>query len=249
MQKNKLSYNLQTEKQTYLKYLVFSDNFLKTINKKKFLSSYFRILNKNDQFYAKFNLFYGTNKISKYKKLSSSVRINKKKQFYLKLLKNQYFKIKILNRFLKKRSLVKSHTMFKKWKSLLFPRSESLFFDFLKILNLVENNKIEIHNLLYLLGLIFKTLHKRKHSRFMYFVAEIFTELVKKTNNSIKGVKFMVSGRLKGKSRASVIKFQKGRLNLNEITSNVSFSQLHVYTLYGAFGMKLWINYDSNVKK
>jgi hypothetical protein len=173
----------------------------------------------------------------------------KKSKISFKLLKNQYFKIRVLNRFLKKKQLVNWYRLHKKWKISLFPRSESLFFDFIKTLNLVETKKIEVHNLLYLLGLVFKTLHKRKHSRFMYFIAEIFTESVVKAMNSIEGVKFLISGRLKGKSRASIIKFQKGRLNLNEIKSNVSYSQLHVYTLYGAFGMKLWMNYKTKNNK
>lgn len=46
-----------------------------------------------------------------------------------------------------------------------------------------------------------------------------------------------------GKTRASTIKIERGSLSLNTVNSGCIAEKMHVYTLYGAFGFKIWINY------
>ena len=48
-----------------------------------------------------------------------------------------------------------------------------------------------------------------------------------------------------GKTRASTVKIEKGALSLTTINADCIENKLHVYTLYGAFGFKIWINYKN----
>ena len=48
-----------------------------------------------------------------------------------------------------------------------------------------------------------------------------------------------------GKTRASTVKIAKGSLVLNTVNAGCINDKMHVYTLYGAFGFKLWINYKN----
>lgn len=252
MQKNSLDYNIFKEKQLIVKSLINKEHFEYRLSKRKLLSNNLNILNRYNKIYKCFDIFYGTQKLSRYKKIflffKKKLQNKKDKIYRNKKLKvftwvNTYSKIKVLNRYLKKSSLVSFYKNSRKWKFVLFPRTEALFYDFIKILNLVENCLIQPKVLLYVLGLIFKTLHKRKHARFIRFTKEIFKNIIERKSNLVKGIKFIISGRLKGKPRSSISKFQIGRLNLNETNAKILNSQLHIYTLYGAFGMKLWINY------
>lgn len=60
-------------------------------------------------------------------------------------------------------------------------------------------------------------------------------------NLVIKGVKFIVSGRLRDKQRSSFICLQEGLIPISNLKSGVDFSKMHVNTIYGVFGFKLWI--------
>jgi len=264
-QRNSLNYNLFKEKQSIAKMLVNKDHIRYSLSRKKLLSNNLQLINKNNKIYENYDIFYGTQKILRYKKIylifkrkkwdknkNKSKNLNSKKKFKKinKKLKsksfitwNKYTKINVLNRFLSKGSLVDYYKNSIKWKYSLFPRSEALFYDFVKILNLTERKLIESRILLYVFGLVFKTLHKRKHARFIRFAKEAFEKSVERERSRIKGIRFVLSGRLKGKPRSSTIRFKTGKLTLNEVDATISNSQLHVYTLYGAFGMKLWINY------
>lgn len=250
MQKNNLNYNLFKEKQLIAKALINKEHIRYSLSRKKLLSNNLQSIKKKNKIYDNYDVFYGTQKLLKYKKiylifkrkrLKKKVKTNPKFKSFSLL--NKYTKINILNKLLLKRILVDYYKNSIKWKYALFPRSESLFYDFVKILNLIEKRLIEPRVLLHILGLVFKTLHKRKHARFLRFVKEAFKKSIERKTSMIKGVKFILSGRLKGKPRSSITKFQTGRLILNEVDAIMVNSQLHIYTLYGAFGMKLWINY------
>ena len=59
--------------------------------------------------------------------------------------------------------------------------------------------------------------------------------------NRIKGVKFLINGKLKGKTRANSILIVKGLVPAQTISANIDFSKTHVFTVYGVFGFKIWI--------
>ena len=53
----------------------------------------------------------------------------------------------------------------------------------------------------------------------------------------------MINGKLKGKLRASSLKILVGKIGTQTISSEIDFSKVHVYTIYGCFGIKIWVNY------
>jgi ribosomal protein S3 len=59
--------------------------------------------------------------------------------------------------------------------------------------------------------------------------------------SNIYGIKFIVNGKLLGKTRADSSCIQVGAVPIQAIDKHVEFSRLHVYTLYGAFGFKIWV--------
>ena len=59
--------------------------------------------------------------------------------------------------------------------------------------------------------------------------------------SNIIGIKFIVNGKLQGKTRADSSCIQVGAVPAQTLDKNIDFSMLHVYTLYGAFGFRIWI--------
>jgi ribosomal protein S3 len=62
-----------------------------------------------------------------------------------------------------------------------------------------------------------------------------------KNISNVLGVKFIVAGRLLGKMRANSSRIQIGAVPTQSVDKYIEFSKLHVYTLYGAFGFKIWV--------
>ena len=61
---------------------------------------------------------------------------------------------------------------------------------------------------------------------------------------NILGIKFLVNGKILGKLRSSSKLISVGSVPIRTINADIMFSQSHVYTLYGAFGFKLWVHYS-----
>ena len=57
---------------------------------------------------------------------------------------------------------------------------------------------------------------------------------------SLAGLKFLLSGRIRGKSRSSSTLIQLGNVPTQTIIKKIDFASSHVYTLYGVFGIKMW---------
>jgi ribosomal protein S3 len=68
---------------------------------------------------------------------------------------------------------------------------------------------------------------------------EIFKKLA--INSSIKGMKLLINGKLKGKSRASSVIVNHGGVANQTIITDIDFAITHIYTRLGAFGMRIWI--------
>ncbi len=153
-----------------------------------------------------------------------------------------------LNKSLNKKLLAKNYIQYKNFNSTLFQRNLNLFLDFIKVITLIEKNKINVSILLTILGQIFMNIAKGKHNKFVLFITTIFANITKSKKSKISGAKFIINGRLKGKPRANTTKIYKGSTELNTITANCIYKKIHVYTVYGAFGFKLWINYKKKKK-
>ena len=63
---------------------------------------------------------------------------------------------------------------------------------------------------------------------------------INKTNYNLCGVKFLLSGRIRGKSRSSSNLIQIGSVPTQTISKTIDYATSHVYTLYGVFGIKVW---------
>lgn len=202
------------------------------------------------------NIFYRTIKLIRYRKRLKKKKILKKNHFktlnflnkiVLKITKDKLKKVMIrftvLNLKLKKRNLSKHYKYLKQFLNILFNRGLNLFFDFIKMTDLFSRKLTSINSYLIILGKIFKVLHKKKHNKFIFFITLIFSELVQDSFNEIIGLRIVINGKLSGKTRASKVKVEKGLLNASTIDSNVCSSKIHVYTIYGVFGFRLWINY------
>jgi hypothetical protein len=257
MQKNSLVYFSNKEKSMFLKNYIFLGNFNKHNNSKNIFSNNLENLIQGKIFVQNLSVFYRTSRLLKYKRRFKKIflknrlkkfsqknaqKVKKQKKFNYKKIKNTLFcKIFVLNNLLRGKVLKDNYTKYKQWSYSLFPRSINLFIDFLKILDLIGNKKIQILVLGYILGLVFRTLHKRKHAKFLRFAQELLEHLI--TFKKIKGAKLLICGRLKGKPRSNKKQIEKGSLNLNSAVGSLEYTQQHVYTLYGAFGFKFWINY------
>ncbi len=201
--------------------------------------------------------FTRTSKLLKYRKtlkkkgLNSSkyTKYNKVNELVLNSLKNQFTNSNLLinysniNKKIDKKILTNYFKTFRKFSTVLFSRGFNLFIDFLKIISLVDQNKINPKVLLILLGQIFRNLTKKKHTKFIFFIKTIFDNLITSDNNNVIGIKLIINGRLMGKTRASTVKIERGSLSLNTVNSGCIAEKMHVYTLYGAFGFKIWVNY------
>jgi ribosomal protein S3 len=87
---------------------------------------------------------------------------------------------------------------------------------------------------------------KKKTCCFCIFFKKLFKSIIKISNSNesldnscIKGIKFILSGKIRGKLRGSIICIQEGRVPVQNISKNVDFNRLDAFSLIGTFGMKL----------
>lgn len=150
-----------------------------------------------------------------------------------------------LNRHLNSTLLSFLYNRTKKFSTNIFVRRFNLYIDFLKLTALLIQNKLSSKNYIHLLSQVFKSLSKRVHTRFLFFLKAIFKLIIEislpSAINTIKGFKFVINGKLQGKTRASFSCIQEGSVPTQSISKNIDFAKSHVYTLYGVFGMRMWI--------
>jgi hypothetical protein len=218
------------------------------------IKSYFGI--DNNIIFFDFFVFYNHFKLIIYKK-----KIVKKQNFLIKRIESIIFfsyvikkylkkfscnsyilKIKVLNNFIEKNYLKLLYKKLKIFVSSMFNRRFNFFIDFLKMTVLfLKNSYVDLNNFIFILGKVFKSLSKRLHTKFLSFIKILFTLLISFKKSSIKGVKFILNGRFRAKERASSKIIQIGNISIQSFNKLIQFSSLHVYTLYGVFGLKIWI--------
>ena len=57
----------------------------------------------------------------------------------------------------------------------------------------------------------------------------------------LNGIKIQIKGRFRGSSRTKIRVFEAGSIPLQTICKNVRYSQVHVSSSYGVFGIKVWL--------
>ena len=205
-----------------------------------------------NKIYLKFVVFYSTRKLNSYRKFTSK----KKSKTYALPLNNILSRIQKLSKTtliftqfkvltIKNKDLVQLfYNNFKKFAGVLFDKRYNLFLDFIKIASLFFEKKISTKILLHMLGKIFCFLQKKRHSQFFVFIEKLFNLFLINTKNegsNIRGIRFLVSGKLLGKAMASRQLINIGCVPTQTYKEHIDFEQLHVYTLYGVFGFKIWI--------
>jgi ribosomal protein S3 len=55
----------------------------------------------------------------------------------------------------------------------------------------------------------------------------------------VRGIKFVINGKIKGKTRSSSNIISFGKIPTQSISKVVDYSNIHVFTVYGVFGFKL----------
>ena len=187
-------------------------------------------------------------------------------------LNSHFLKIQILNKFTTRKIVNSwadfLYLRTKKFLNSLFSRRKTLYVDFLYLTVLFIYSKITTKLYINLLGTIFRRLSKKLHNKFIYFIKIVFNFLLKfnsleeelfaefkKTSKEIKklksrlgsphkilGLKFIIAGRFRAKDRSKKKLITLGRVPLSSLSKDVDFSSCHVYTVYGAFGLKMWVH-------
>lgn len=217
---------------------------------KKIETSQIVISNLNNKIFVNFYTFFGTQRIIRFKKLKhiycNSKKLHIKNIFkkILKLLRVSVLEIKItnLNKIIDKSLVRKIFLLYRKYINNLFDKKFYLCVDITKITVLFLLNKVDNDVFLNYIAKIFSTIHKKNHLRFFKLVSTIFTFLIAnpQKNNKILGLKLLVSGKLRGKTMASKQLINYGSMPVQTLNKNIYFEKLHVYTIYGVFGFKLW---------
>lgn len=205
-------------------------------------------------------LFFKASKIVKYrrklirKKRSRGI-IKKKVKLSTFVLREVKFlqssfvslKITVLNRKVNEVQITFLTLKLKLFLNALFSRRSALFLDFIRGTSLFINDQLSTQSYLEFIGLVFKGLQKKSHSKFILFIKELFTLIISDLefkkfdkNATLKGVKFVLNGKLKGKPRASSSFVSIGTVPESSIIEDVIYSRLSVHTLYGVYGLKMW---------
>jgi hypothetical protein len=236
----------------YLRLLSFNQIFKRVLIKKKIDVSKQSFDNVNNKLFLVYDLFFQTQKTINYKykiKKYKKQKKNKKKHSLTNAIKIfndkislSVLKFKNLNIEIEPEILKQLYSTTKRFNNILFARRFNLYIDFIKISSLFTQGKITSALFVNYLGLIFYRLPKNKHTRFLFFIKVLFDKILTIKNTQIRGLKFIINGKLQGKTRATIYKTIAGKIPIQTIQSEVLENIVHVYTLYGAFGFKLWTN-------
>lgn len=244
----------------FLHGLQFLRSFEQLLKRKNILLVETSINFLNNQTYLDLTFFFKVAKLISYrkkilKKRNEPTFDKNKTTFFLtrefNLLRSNFvsFKLKIINKKVNKKLVRYFYSQMKRFSGLLFSRRFNFFIDFIKASSLFSEDYLSVKSYLSFLGQIFKVLQKKTHGRFLSFLRTIFELIItdskvkrlsKKSN--VKGLKFVLNGKLKGKTRASSFCSQFGRVPTSTVSKSIVFSKLHIYTLYGVFGFKAWVN-------
>jgi hypothetical protein len=256
---------LQKDSKSFLYGFKFLNFFEKLLNKKGVVITEKTLNFVANQVFFTSNLFFRTIKTINYKRkgftlkvLTSSKPFCTKNVSLEKLFSEQFkflnntiivFNCTNLNIKINKNVLTLFYHRTKRFSNVLFTRRFNFYVDFLKLTSLFYQNQINTQSFVSLLGQLFRVLPKRKHNRFLFFLKFLFQTLVEKnstllnfTGSSITGIKFIVNGKLQGKTRATSSCIQVGAVPIQTIDKNIDFAKTHVYTLYGAFGFQMWVS-------
>lgn len=249
LDQNKLS---ALNSQQYIKLNEYKKLLIRILNIKKIDVSSCSFDVENNKILLSIDLFFQTKKLVNYKFKTKKTKQSTNKKLPGRLIKQLnkkinlcYLRLKNINLDLNKKQIQFVYSNLKRFASMLFPRRYNLFVDFIKASSLFIEGKVSSELFLKYLGIIFSRLPKNKHSRFILFVKLLFEKIMFVEQTKIKGLKLIVNGKLQGKSRSGNSKIIVGNIPIQTINEKITKNQIHVYTLYGAFGFTMWTNKKS----
>lgn len=209
-----------------------------------------------NKLFLNMSLFFRSTKVKNYKKKSSVKQSSISKKLFndnflnlfnanLNNLKINliFLNIKIINKDINPKLLLSAFNENKRFANLLFARRFNFFVDFLKVCCLFIQGSTSSKPLLVVFAQIFKILPKRNHARFFIFVNHLFQFIIAQKQSNIIGLKLIVNGKIRGKTRSDSKCVQVGQVSLQSIDQKIDLSFLHAYTIYGAFGLKFYVCY------
>ena len=144
-----------------------------------------------------------------------------------------------------------------------FHISHKRYKDFLLITALFLQDRFSLKAYLNVLGRVFRTVSKKRHKAYFKFLSHLAAIFVSLSNylacskaidkkkiykrKSISGVRFIISGKIKGKRRSSVLKITEKGINFNGYENFTTMEKTTVFTRYGTFGIKLFITHKNNL--
>ncbi len=84
---------------------------------------------------------------------------------------------------------------------------------------------------------------RKSQVRFLSFVSNLLSFIIEHNTVGIEGVKVGIKGRINGVPRSKTWSSCEGKMTLQRIDSKVDYYYLPSETVYGTFGIKVWINY------
>jgi ribosomal protein S3 len=81
----------------------------------------------------------------------------------------------------------------------------------------------------------------KRHNRFLLFLKRTVVNFNKISLSRINGIKIIIKGRFNGAPRSRNRIIQSGQVPLQKIDSNISYCNTKAFTVYGTFGIKVWI--------
>jgi len=206
-------------------------------------------------------IYYSALKLTFFKKKSKLLLINKSKNLNNINYKNTLFPINFIKnnkintttiKFLNINKEINAQKTLNLYKTIktsivsLLKKKRYLLVDFIRVTVLLLDAKITVKLFTNFIGQMFATLSKKNHNRFFLILKKLFTIMIndKKLNSNalkIQGIKLKISGRLRGKPRSDIKTITVGTVPLQSKSKHIEYFKQHVFTIYGTFGLKIWI--------
>jgi ribosomal protein S3 len=81
----------------------------------------------------------------------------------------------------------------------------------------------------------------KKHWSFTRILTKLLDEYWFKYSNQVRGCKIVFIGKFNGSSRTRKVSLKFGEFNIHRFTSKVDYSLSESFSLFGIFGIKIWI--------
>jgi hypothetical protein len=89
----------------------------------------------------------------------------------------------------------------------------------------------------------------KRHNFFLGSLKESLTLLIKQKHSAVKGIKFLIKGRLNNAPRSQKRVIKMGKIPIMTQNMNISYSESTAYTPNGTIGVKLWVASKKYPKK